>query len=65
MKLPTIGSHWQHRNGNVYVVVALANTRTERPDEYPVMVVYENIANQAVWCRRADDWHRSMTEIED
>lgn len=60
--LPKIGSLWQHTNGNQYKVIALANTRTERPEEYPVTVVYENINNGAVWCRKATDWHRSMTK---
>jgi len=58
----SLGSLWAHRNGNKYKVIALANTRTERPKEYPVTVVYENINNGAVWCRKLSDWHRSMTK---
>jgi hypothetical protein len=61
----TIGSCWRHKNGNMYRVIALANTRTERPDEYPIMVVYENIHNESVWCRKLNDWHRSMTSLAD
>ena len=57
-----LGSLWAYRNGNKYKVIALANTRTERPKEYPVTVVYENINNGAVWCRKLSDWHRSMTK---
>jgi len=57
-----LGSLWAHRNGNKYKVIALANTRTERPKEYPITVVYENINNGAVWCRKMSDWHRSMTK---
>tara|TARA_R110002033_G_scaffold170862_1_gene214529 strand:- start:52 stop:339 length:288 start_codon:yes stop_codon:yes gene_type:complete len=61
----TIGSFWRHNNGIMYKVIALANTRTERPKDYPIMVVYENIHNQAVWCRKLSDWHRSMTSMSD
>ncbi len=61
----TIGSFWRHNNGIMYKVIALANTRTERPKDYPIMVVYENIHNQVVWCRKLSDWHRSMTSISD
>jgi len=60
--LPALGSFWTHKNGNKYKVIALANTRTERPEQYPVTVVYENINNGTVWCRKATDWHRSMTK---
>ena len=59
----TIGSFWRHKNGIMYKVIALANTRTKRPEEYPVMIVYENINNGDVWCRDLSDWHRSMTSI--
>lgn len=58
--LPVIGSVWKHYNGNEYRVLHIAN----EPDEarYPLTVVYIG-ENDRVWARRADDWHRSMTEI--
>ena len=58
------GTIWQHKNGNKYSVVLLANERSERLEEYPVMVVYENIDNHTVWTRKLTDWHRSMTRSE-
>jgi len=59
------GSRWQHTNGNQYRVMTLANELTQRPDQYPVTVVYQNIYTQSVWSRPLSDWHRSMTEVED
>lgn len=54
---PAVGSQWEHRNGNTYTVLHIAN----KPDEprYPKTVVYQG-ANGEVWARPADDWHRSM-----
>lgn len=57
---PADGSLWIHYNGNVYRVICLTNKpNTER---YPLMVVYQG-KNGELWSRRADDWHRSMTEV--
>ncbi len=63
IEFPKVWSEWQHKNGNQYRVVTMANTQTTRPDEYPVTVVYENIHNGVIWSRKFSDWHRSMTEI--
>lgn len=63
MDMPRLGSIWEHRNGNKYKVIALANTRTMRPEEYPITVIYENIVSKEVWCKKASDWERSMNEI--
>lgn len=54
------GTLWQHKNGNIYTILMLAN----EPDEerYPLTVVYGG-SNGKTWARRADDWHRSMTRI--
>lgn len=59
---PAVGSRWQHRNGNFYTVLRIAN----EPDEerYPKTVVYQG-DNKRVWARRASDWHRSMTLVSD
>jgi hypothetical protein len=52
---------WKHKNGNKYKVLLLANQKSERLDEYPVMVIYQNVDTHSVWARRLDDWHRSMS----
>ena len=61
--LPAIESKtvWRHRNGAVYVVIAIANL----PDteDYPKTVLYMNVVNGTAWARRFDDWHRSFTFI--
>lgn len=57
-----IGSEWQHKNGNIYTVLCIAN---EPDDErYPKTIVYQG-ANGNIWARRYDDWNRSMTKIEE
>lgn len=58
--LPDPGSRWQHRNGGLYTVEAIANLHGD--ERYPVTVVYRG-ENGLLWTRRADDWHRSMTAI--
>ena len=42
-----IGSVWKHNNGNIYKVLLLANTESNR-DEYPITVVYQG-ANRNIW----------------
>ena len=54
------GSRWRHRNGNAYTVLMLANEHTDRPEKYPVTVVYQG-DNGRVWSRPLSDWRRSMT----
>lgn len=58
---PRAGDVWQHRNGNQYIVMHIANAHTERPEKYPVTVVYMGYDNGRVWARPLSDWHRSMT----
>ena len=53
-------SEWRHTNGNLYHVLCIANEHTERPDQYPVTVVYQG-DNGRIWSRPLSDWHRSMT----
>ena len=55
-------SQWAHRNGNRYRVLFLANGFTDRPEKYPIQVIYQG-SNGRVWARSLDDWHRSMTPI--
>jgi hypothetical protein len=59
---PSPGQRWRHRNGNTYTVLLVANLLDE--ERYPKTVVYIG-GNGRVWARRADDWHRSMTYLED
>jgi hypothetical protein len=62
-KLPEVGSKWRHHNGNEYVVLMIANEATERPEKYPVTVVYCG-PNSKVWCRPLSLWYASMTPVE-
>lgn len=57
---PESGSKWEHHSGRVYRVIGVANASTQRPDEYPVTIIYENVDNSAVWCRPASEWARSF-----
>lgn len=56
-------SLWRHRNGVLYVVVDIANAKTEKPDEYPVTVVYRNAKTGSLWARKLSDWHRSFSLV--
>lgn len=51
---------WRHTNGNIYLVLCIAN----EPDEerYPKTIVYRG-ENGKTWARRFDDWYRSMTYV--
>lgn len=60
--LPERGSRWLHTNGNAYYVLTITNKPNE--ERYPTMIVYQG-ENGEVWSRRADDWHRSMTQTAD
>lgn len=60
---PCTGEVWRHRNGNLYIVMCLANEHTERPEQYPVTVIYRGCINGKVWARPLVDWHRSMAYI--
>jgi hypothetical protein len=64
ISLPRPTSEWQHDNGNVYIVLCIANEFTEQPDRYPQTVVYMGL-NGRPWSRPASDWHRSMTPVRD
>ena len=60
-KLPGILSVWEHRDGDFYSVLHIANDVDTR--EYPRMIIYQSASTGTVWATRADDWHRSMTEV--
>lgn len=55
-------SKWLHKNGNLYVVLCVANTAAQMPDEYPVTVVYQD-RNDVIWARPLNRWHTSFTEV--
>ena len=57
-------SVWRHRNGNTYEVITLANASTDRPEEYPITVMYKGTTNGKVWSRPLASWHKSMTLIK-
>jgi hypothetical protein len=56
---PKIGSIWLHKNGNIYTVIAIANSASQF-STYPPTVVYIG-GNGNVWARALDSWHRSMS----
>lgn len=62
LRTPQQEDVWQHRSGNKYRVVHIANLPND--ERYPQTVVYVNMANLSVWARRLDDWHRSFTFVE-
>jgi len=62
MNKPDICTYWQHNNGNVYIVVEIANEHSTRLEEYPVTVVYRGV-NGKTWSRPLSQWSRSMTQI--
>lgn len=64
MKAPLEGSIWKHRNGILYSVMFLTNELSIR-SEYPVTIVYKNIITGALWSRPLEDWHRSMTPVDE
>lgn len=59
-EMPCLGDKYVHHNGNVYRVTGFANLHTERPDEYPVMVIYQGVTDGKVWSRPLKDWARSF-----
>lgn len=61
---PRPTSEWQHKNGNRYTVLCIANEFTDRPEQYPPTVVYQGL-NGRIWSRPVSDWARSMTLVRD
>lgn len=60
--LPDHGSRWQHYNGAKYTVLTCTNEPND--ERYPTMIVYQG-DNGKIWSRRVDDWHRSMTLLNE
>lgn len=61
-KVPGLGTRWVHTNGNVYTVFLITNLKSDRPEKFPVTVVYEG-QNGNVWSRPLSQWHRSFTQV--
>ena len=59
-------SVWKHTNGNLYIVLVIANEKADesRIQQYPVTVVYGG-ENGNVWSRPLTEWHRSMSYVGD
>ena len=53
---------YQHINGNIYTVMAIANEHSTRP-EYPPTVVYRG-ENDLVWCKPLENFLRKMKRIK-
>lgn len=61
--LPSLNSLWKHSRGATYQVLLIANEATDKPSEYPVTVVYQDIENRKIWSRPLSRWHESMSAI--
>ncbi|QFR59703.1 hypothetical protein VBApiPXC38_16 [Acinetobacter phage VB_ApiP_XC38] len=59
---PKHGQLYQHINGNIYTIMAIANEHSTRP-EYPPTVVYRG-ENDLVWCKPLENFLRKMKRIK-
>lgn len=60
---PRVGYVYQHINGNVYKVIAIANQESKRAD-YPPTVVYQDTTNGKVWAKSFINFIAKMTRIK-
>lgn len=60
--IPKVGEVFQHINGNIYTVLAIANENSIRP-EYPPSVVYKG-PNDKVWVKSMDNFMYKMNRIK-
>ena len=61
---PKANSLWKHTSGRIYEFLFLSNTDSININ-YPITAIYRNIANDTIWSRPLNDWHRSMEWIAD
>lgn len=61
-KMPTVNDVYKHHNGNEYLILAIANEKSTRP-EYPVTVVYQGMLNKAIWAKTLDNFKKKMEYI--
>lgn len=59
---PEEGSLWQHRNGEFYWVMFIANESGNTL--YPEAVVFRSDYDDKIWTLSLSDWHRFMTLCE-
>ena len=59
---PNVDSIWRHTNGGLYLVIAITNLASIRP-QYPETVVYINTVNHSLWSRPVSEWTRSMSLV--
>lgn len=59
---PVVGYVYQHINGNVYTIIAIANESSKRI-EYPPTVVYQG-KNGLVWAKPLTNFINKMTRIK-
>ena len=59
MNEPKPGTRWQHRNGNLYTVLLLAN-RPKAPAGFPRTVVFYGEGVE-FWSMPESDWHLYFT----
>ncbi len=59
--IPKIGTRYRHHNGNIYEVLLIANTDSDR-EEYPVTVVYRG-NNGKIWAKTLKDFNAKMSLI--
>lgn len=64
MIIPIVGRKYTHHNGNIYEVLCIANTDSDRQEKYPTTVVYRG-GNGKVWCRKLVNWEGSFTVVEE
>ncbi|MGZ8172970.1 MAG: hypothetical protein ACXWT0_03810 [Methylobacter sp.] len=62
---PELNTAWLHKNGYLYTVLIITNAKSERPDEYPVTVVYKRLIDNTIWSRPLSRWHGSFTPVLD
>lgn len=60
---PRVGYVYQHINGNIYTVIAIANQESKRVD-YPPTVVYQGTTNGKVWAKPLTNFIAKMTWIK-
>lgn len=57
------GTHWQHRNGNHYYVMHVANQHADDRDRYPLLVVYHDEQDR-IWSKTVERFLGGMTLVE-
>lgn len=60
--IPSEKTRWRHYNGNEYEVMYIANEHSERPDDFPMTVVYRG-KDGRIWSRPLNEWLDRFTPI--